>query len=259
LLGTNDVFAGRLKEGRARLERAVAIRRQAQGNLHPRVAADLMNLGSIAYLQQDSKAAEQYYRLALDAAKAVLGPDHPDIALTQNNLARLLIERRDYVEAKPLLEHAVAVVSRERGETFNDLAFYFDNLALVRRGMGDLADAEALLRKGLAAAELHKHRNLAPIMVDLADVRCARGAVQDGLKLLEDARPIMAKAYPKDPWRIAWLDAIQAQCLLAKGDAPKARALLRTSAPVIAKRWPRDSLYGARSLELVDRASRRRG
>lgn len=259
LLGTNDVFAGRLKEGRARLERAVAIRRQAQGNLHPRVAADLMNLGSIAYLQQDSKAAEQYYRLALDAAKAVLGPDHPDIALTQNNLARLLIERRDYVEAKPLLEHAVAVVSRERGETFNDLAFYFDNLALVRRGMGNLADAEALLGKGLAAAELHKHRNLAPIMVDLADVRCARGAVQDGLKLLEDARPIMAKAYPKDPWRIAWLDTVQAQCLLAKGDAPRARTLLETSAPVIAKRWPRDSLYGARSLELVDRANRRRG
>ncbi len=259
LLGTNDVFAGRLKEGRARLERAVAIRRKAQGNLHPRVAADLMNLGSIAYLQQDSKAAEEYYRLALNAAKAVLGPDHPDIALTQNNLARLLIERRDYVEARPLLEHAVAVVSRERGETFNDLAFYFDNLALVRRGMGDLADAEVLLGKGLRAAELHKHRNLAPIMVDLADVRCARGAVEDGLKLLEDARPIMAKAYPKDPWRLAWLDAIQAECLLAKGDAPKARALLQTSAPVIAERWPRDSLYGARTLDLGDRANRRRG
>jgi tetratricopeptide (TPR) repeat protein len=259
LLGTNDVFGGRLKEGRARLERAVAIRRRAQGNLHPRVAADLMNLGSIAYLQQDPKAAERYYRLALDAAKAVLGPDHPDIALTQNNLARLLVERRDYVEAKPLLEHAVAVVSRERGETFNDLAFSFDNLALVRRGMGDLADAELLLGKGRRAAELHKHRNLAPIMVDLADVRCARGAVEDGLTLLEEARPIMAKAYPKDPWRLAWLDAIEAHCLLAKGDTPKARALLQTAAPVIAGRWPPDTLYGARSIELLGRANRARG
>jgi hypothetical protein len=68
----------------------------------------------------------------------------------------------------------------------------------------------------------------------------------------------MAKAYPKDPWRLAWLDAIQAECRLAQGEAPKARALLQTSAPVIAKRWPRDSLYVARTIELVDRANRAR-
>jgi tetratricopeptide (TPR) repeat protein len=258
-LGTNDVFGGRLREGRGNFERAVAIRIKAQGQLHPEVATDLMNLGSIAYLQQDSSGAEAYYRRALAAAGSVLGPEHPDIALTQSNLGRLLVERRAYAEAKPLLEHAIAVVARERGETFDDLAFYFDNLALVRRGMGDLTDAEVLLGKGLRAAELHKHRNLAPIMVDLADVRCARGAVQDGLKLLDDARPIMAKAYPKDPWRLAWVDAIQAECLLAKGEASEARALLETSAPVIAKRWPRNSLYGARTLDLLDRANRRRG
>jgi tetratricopeptide (TPR) repeat protein len=255
-LGTNDVFAGRLKEGRAHLEQAVAIRRRAQGDLHPRVSADLMNLGSIAYLQHDSKAAEGYYRSALRSATVVLGPEHPDVALTQNNLGRLLIERRDYAGANPLLEHAVSVVSRERGETFDDLAFDFDNLALVRRGMGDLADAEALLRKALTAAELHKHRNLAPIMVDLADVRCARGAAKDGLALIEDARPIMAKTYPKDPWRLAWLDTIRGECLLVKGDRSSARDVLAATHPVIAKRWPPDSLYGQRSAELLNRATR---
>ena len=255
-LGTNDVFAGRLKEGRAHLEQAVAIRRQAQGDLHPRVSADLMNLGSIAYLQHDSRGAEAYYRQALKSAVAVLGPEHPDIALTQNNLGRLLIERRDYVGAKPLLEHAVAVVSRERGETFDDLAFDFDNLALVRRGMGDLEDAEVLLRKGLTAAQLHKHRNLAPIMVDLADVRCARGAPKDGFALIEEARPIMAKTYPKDPWRLAWLDTIRGECLLIKGDRSSALDVLAATHPVIAKRWPPDSLYGQRSAELLNRAAR---
>ncbi len=256
-LGTNDVFAGRLKEGRAHLEQAVAIRRKAQGDLHPRVSADLMNLGSIAYLQHDPKAAEGYYRSALRSAVAVLGPEHPDVALTQNNLGRLLIERRDYAGAKPLLEHAVAVISRERGETFDDLAFDFDNLALVRRGMGDLKDAEVLLKKGLTAAELHKHRNLAPIMVDLADVRCASGAANDGLALIERARPIMTKTYPKDPWRLAWLDTIRAECLLSKGHRSAARELLETTHPVIAKRWSPDSLYGDRATELLSRATRR--
>ena len=255
-LGTNDVFGGRLQQGRANFERAVAIRTKAQGQLHPEVATDLMNLGSIAYLQQDSRGAEAYYRRALEAAGAVLGPEHPDIALTQSNLARLLVERRAYAEAKPLLEHAIAVVTRERGETFDDLAFYFDNLALVRRGMGDLAGAEELLRKGRRAAELHKHRNLAPIMVDLADVRCARGDVKEGLALLDEAAPIMAKTYAKDPWRTAWVETIRAECLLAAGDGAKARELASAAGPVIAKRWAADSLYGARANEIRVRANR---
>ncbi|MGH6966001.1 MAG: tetratricopeptide repeat protein [Phenylobacterium sp.] len=257
VLGTNAVADGRLSDGRAHLERALAIRREAQGDLHPRVSADLVNLGGIAYLQRDPKSAEVYYRAALDAATKVLGRDHPDIALTQNNLGRLLIERRDYAGARPLLEHAVDVVSRERGETFNDLAFYFDNLAIIRRSTGDLPDAETLLRKGLVAAQVHKHRNLAPIMVDLADVRCALGAPKDGLMLLEEARPIMAKTYTKDPWRLAWLDTIRAECLLAAGERRSARDLLQSTAPVMAKRWPPDSHYGARSNELLTRASAR--
>jgi len=256
MLGANDVFAGRLDKGRARLERALTIRRQAQGDLHPRVSADLMNLGAIAYLQRDPKAAETYYRAALNAASTVLGPDHPDIALTQNNLGRLLIERRDFAGARPLLEHAVAVVSKERGETFNDLAFYFDNLALIRRAQGDLESAESLLKRGLLAAQIHKHRNLAPIMVDLADVRCARGAPAEGLALLEEARPIMTKAYPKDPWRVAWLDTIRGECLLAAGDSRSAREVLKATAPVMAARWPPDSLYGARSNDLLSHAGR---
>ena len=113
----------------------------------------------------------------------------------------------------------MAVVSRERGETYDDLAFDYDNLALIRHGMGDLPGAEALLVKARAAAALHKHRNLAPIMVDLADVRCLRGATADGLALLETARPIMAATYPTDPRRMAWLDTIKGECSLGAGQA----------------------------------------
>lgn len=256
-LAVNDVFAARLKEGRARLERAVAIRRQAQGELHPKVAEDLINLGSIAYLQHDSASAEGYYRRAIHAATEVLGPDHPDVAQTQNNLGRLLIERQDFVEARPLLEHAVAVISRERGETYDDLAFDYDNLALIRHGMGDLPGAEALLIKARAAAALHNHRNLAPIMVDLADVRCLRGATTEGLALLEAARPIMAKTYPADPWRMAWLDTIKGECLLGAGQVQSARALVEGASPAIEKRWKPGSLYEARSVALLHRTGAR--
>jgi tetratricopeptide (TPR) repeat protein len=250
-LGVNDVFAGRLKEARQPLERAVDIRRRAQGELHPRVSEDLMTLGSIAYLQQDPISAEGFFRRALASARTVLGPEHPDVASIENNLARLLLERRDYAEAKPLQEHAVAVISRERGDTFDDLAFEFDNLALIHAGTRDLAGAEMLERKALNAAQVHQSRNVAPVMVDLADARCGLGATREGLAMLDAARPIMAKAYPKDAWRGAWVDVIRGRCLLASGDRAAAVTILIRSAPAIQERWPADTLYGARVAELL--------
>ncbi|MDB5440623.1 MAG: hypothetical protein JWM33_3050 [Caulobacteraceae bacterium] len=253
-LAVNDTFADRLKPARDALERAVEIRRSAQGELHPRVSQDLLTLGSIAYLEQDPKAAEAHFRRALAAATQVLGSNHPDVALIQNNLGRLMIERRAYGAATPLLESAVTTMSRERGETYDDLAFAYDNLALIRRGQGDLPAAESLLRKAVETAKLHKHRNLAPVMVDLADVRCARGGSAEGLALVERARPIMAKAYPSDPWRMAWLETIRAECLLAQGDARGARTLLGVNQAAIAQRWPADSLYGARAEDLRARS-----
>ncbi len=256
-LGVNDVFAGRLKEARPLLERAVDIRRQAEGELHPRISEDLMTLGSIAYFQRDPKAAESYFRRALAAATTVLGAEHPDVALIQNNLGRLLVERQDYADARPLLEHAVTVISRERGETYDDMAFEYDNLALVRRAVGDLAGAEALERKALTAAQLHASRNVAPVMVDLADLRCSQNDVKGGTALLALARPLMTKTYPNDPWRMAWLETIRGECLLAARDPREARPVLAASQPIIARRWSADSLYGARAAALLARAVRR--
>ena len=253
-LAYNDTVSGRLDEARATLQRAVRIRRAAQGELHPRVSQDLLTLGAIAYLQRNSTAAEAYYRPALAEAVEVLGPNHPDVADIQNNLGRVLLERRDYIKAAPLLQAAVATFARERGETNDDMAFAYDNLGLARRGQGDPAAAEGFFRKALTAAQLHKHRNLAPVMVDLADVRCARGAPKDGLALLDQARPIMAKAYPNDPWRMAWLESIRGECLIGAGEKARARDLLDANQAAISKRWSPTSLYGAREIEIRARA-----
>jgi tetratricopeptide (TPR) repeat protein len=255
-LSVNDVFDNKLTEGRTYLDQALAIRRKRQGERHPLVSQDLMTLGSIAYLQHDSAAAEGYYRAALKTDRTVLGTDHPDVASLENNLARLLIERQDYASAKPLMEHSVAVISRERGETYDDLAFEFDNLALTYRGLGDLSAALPALQKALRAAQLHKSRNVAPILVDMADVRCAQHDARDGALLLEQARPVMAKAYPDDPWRLAWLDTVKGECLNASGASEAARNVLASNRPAITKRWPPGTLYNERSREFLARASR---
>lgn len=255
-LGVNDMFAGRLDEARRRVDQALAIRLKAQGPLHPKVSEDLNSLAAIAYLQGDSAASEAYLHRTLANDRILLGPDHPDVATTQNNLARLMIERRAYAQALPLLEGAVAIVLRERNPLFDDLAFEFDNLGLARRGLGDLDGAQDAFEKALVVARHHRHRNLAPVLVDLAELACSRGNDQQGLAYLAEARPIMTADYPDDPWRLAWLEAVRGHCLSARGDRNGARSALEASLPVIAARWPPTSLYGARTAEFLAAARR---
>jgi len=253
-LGVNDMFAGRLDAARRRVDQALAIRLETQGPLHPKVSEDLNSLAAIAYLQGEASASEAYLRRTLANDRILLGPDHPDVATTQNNLARLMIERRAYGEALPLLEGAVAIILRERNPLFDDLAFEFDNLGLARRGLGDLDGAEEAFRSALRVARHHKHRNLAPILVDLAELACSRDQAREGQAFLTEARPIMAADYPDDPWRLAWLEAVRGHCLLAAGDRAAARRALETSHPIIAARWPPTSLYGARTAEFLTAA-----
>jgi tetratricopeptide (TPR) repeat protein len=256
-LAFNDVDKKRYAQARARMEQALAIRLKTGGERHPKVAEDLNALGVIEYSLQRPAQAEAYYRRALAAYKIVLGPDHPDTAVAMNNLARLMIERRDFAEAEPLLKRAVAISLAQRDESFDDLAFWFDNLALAERGLGHDADVEDLLNKALHAARVHNHRNVAPVLVDLADEVCGKaGRQHEGLAMLDEAAPIMAKAYAGDPWRSAWVETIRGRCLLASGDGAAALKALALGAPAIRARWSPGSLYGARAAELLAAAQR---
>lgn len=240
----NAFFNDRLDEARTALNRALAIRQARQGERHPKVSEDLNMLGSIAYLQNDPRTAERDFREVLAAEEVVLGPNHPDLGTALNNLGRVLLERRAFDEAEQVLQRSLKITLQQRDETHDDLAFTFANLGIVRRETGRLAEAETLFRKALVPARLYKHRNLAPILTDLADVLCARGAFAEAQAMLDEARPLMAKTYPDDAWRVAWTDNTRAGCLIRQGRAQEAAPLLRASAPVLAARWPPDSLYG---------------
>ena len=241
---------GSLDEARASYKRALAIRLKIQGASHPRAAEDLNSLGTIAYFQNDPVAAEDYYRRALASYRAVLGDDHPEVATTMNNLALLELERRDFADAEPLLKHAVQVIETQRNDDFDDLAFEYENLGRTERGLGHLPEAEALFQKALVVARLHKHRNLAPILVDLADMACTAGDAPAGLARLDEAAPIMAADYPKVPWRSAWVRVVRAGCLTAQGHKDEAAQLLSANVPVLAKRWAKTTIYGFRAEQL---------
>ena len=249
-LGQELFFSRRLAEARASIGEALAIRMRIQGTTHPTVIEDLNQLGSIAYLQNDSRSAERYYREVLPLCEYVLGRDHPEVAVSLNNLARLLIERRDYADALPMLQRAVAIDLAERSAQVTELAFYEGNLGIALRGTGHVAEATEWLEKARAVAVAQKHRNLAPILTDLADIDCDHGEIASGMALLDQAAPIMAKTYPSDPWRSAWVSVIRAHCLIAAGKKQAAADLLRKFSPAVSKRWPSTSHYGARLMQI---------
>ena len=242
-LGYNLIAAGKPNHARPLFDRAIAIRVASQGLGHPKVAEDLNELGTIAYLQRDAARAEALWLRTLKSDQLVLGPDHPDVAATLNNVARVQLEQRKFRAARAMLRRAIAMVRAQQTDTYDDLAFTYGNLALVERGLGNLAEAERWFRMGLDVAEMHGHRNLAPILVDLADVRCRRGDHGEGLRLLARAAPIMEADYPDDAWRQGWLENTQGACLLISGERARGRAAIAGSMMAIRERWPANSLY----------------
>jgi tetratricopeptide (TPR) repeat protein len=243
-IGENAFYAGSLNVARSKFQLANAIRIRAQGSQHPRVTTNYNFLGSIAYLQGNPALAERYYRQVLADRVTVLGAEHPSLGVTLNNLSRVLIEQRKFTDTLPMAERAVAIDLKQRDATHDDMAFLFANLAIVKHGLGNPSAAEPLFRKALTAARLHKHRNLAPILTDLANTLCDLGRASEAMPLLAEARPIMTKTYPKDPWRPAWTDFVHGRCLIKSGDRAGGLALIRASTPALQKRWKPDSLYG---------------
>ena len=243
-LATSDIYSNDLAASERIYEEALQARIKLSGETHPMVSETLNNLGAVAYLRGESARAEGFYERALAIDTRVLGKEHPDVAVDMNNLALLFVERRNFSHAIPMLEEAVRIQLTQQDETQRDLIFAFTNLGLARMGSGDYGAAEAAFHKGLQAAIANKNRMHAPILVDIADLECRTGRFDAGLERVESARPIMAERYPDDPWRMALLENVKAECLTGKQRFSEADALITASVPVLLKKWPPSSLYG---------------
>jgi tetratricopeptide (TPR) repeat protein len=258
-LATADLNANDLVASERIYEQALEARIRLSGETHPMVSETLNNLGAVGYLRGESLRAESYYQRALNIDQRVLGKEHPDVAVDMNNLALLYVERREFTRAIPILEEAVRIQLTQQDETQRDLIFAFTNLGLARMGLGEYGAAEAVFVKGLQAAIANKNRMHAPILVDIADLECRTNRYQDGLARVEVARPIMAARYHDDPWRIALLDDVKAECLTGLQRFAEADALVATSTPVLLEKWSPTSLYGNDALRRAIRLYQRTG
>ena len=86
---------GELTGSRPYLERALAIREQVLGPVHPDTASSLNNLGGLLRAQGELAGAKLYLERALTIQEQVLGPDHPDTQLIRQNLIVIQQHLRD--------------------------------------------------------------------------------------------------------------------------------------------------------------------
>ena len=92
-LGTVEVALGNFARGEELELRALEIRRKSAGVPSVAVAFSFDNLGWLYQRQKRYEKAERYYRDALAAFEATLGPDHPTTATCRKHLVETLLKR----------------------------------------------------------------------------------------------------------------------------------------------------------------------
>jgi tetratricopeptide (TPR) repeat protein len=244
-----DMDDGNYQAAEAGFQRALARQIAATGEMHPRSAELINEIGSVKYFEGDRVRAATYFERTLRVERAVLGEAHPTITITTNNLARVLLEQRRFEEARALLEPSVRSFSHQVEATDPNMTFVLSNLALIEMGQGHDALAETYFGNALGAAIVNKHRLHGPILTDLADLECRTGRTEAGLARLKEALPIVSERYPQDAWRIAHLQNVRAGCLTAQKRYAEAEPLIGASMAVLLKKWPPDTLYGYDALQ----------
>ena len=97
----------------------------------------------------DYKAAETYYKQALEIRKKVLGEEHQDYAGSLNNLGILYSDMGDYKAAEPYYKQALEIQKKAFGEQHPSYAGSLNSLGVLYKKMGDYKAAEPYYKKAL--------------------------------------------------------------------------------------------------------------
>ncbi len=150
-LANTHFYAGHLAVADSLDRLVLAITRTLNGERHPLVAEDLINLGAVQQEWGHYKEAEQYYRQALDITQAFYGPNHYKTAAGLTVLGRALrFEPQGNDEAARLFEQALVIRERVFGKVHPQVASTLNEMGGVALARNRFAEAEVLARRVLA-------------------------------------------------------------------------------------------------------------
>ena len=150
-LANTHFYAGHLAVADSLDRLVLALTRKLNGERHPLVAEDLINLGAVQQEWGHYKEAEQYYRQALDITQAFYGPNHYKTAAGLTVLGRALrFEPQGNDEAARLFEQALVIRERVFGKVHPKVASTLNEMGGVALARNRFAEAEVLARRVLA-------------------------------------------------------------------------------------------------------------
>ena len=121
--------------------KALAIREEVLGDLHPDTADTYNNMAAVYHKQSDYTLAMEYYSKALAIREEVLGERHPSTAQTYNNMAIVYDDEGDYATALEYHGKALAIKEEVLGNRHPSTATTYNNMAMVYYAQGDYARA----------------------------------------------------------------------------------------------------------------------
>jgi tetratricopeptide (TPR) repeat protein len=133
--------------------RALALRRQWQGDDHASTV-NLLHLIGVALLNQRRiDEAEPYIREALERTEGVLDEDDPVVLLSLNNLGGVLFSQGKLAEAEPFYERALAGRRRTLGPDHRSTLRSTSTMGSLLMLQGKLPESEAFFLKAYEGQE----------------------------------------------------------------------------------------------------------
>jgi tetratricopeptide (TPR) repeat protein len=183
----------RYAEAEPLYQRALSIREQQLGALHPNTAFSLNNLALLYDDQGKDEQAEPLVVRALAIYEQQLGPEHPHTASILIHLGYIYRHQGKYEQAEPLLKRALAIDTKAYGTEHPNTALSLNNLALLYQDQGKYSQAEPLYQRALSIREQQlgpEHPSTALSLNNLALLYHHQGKYEQAEPLYERALSI---------------------------------------------------------------------
>jgi serine/threonine protein kinase len=130
--------------------RALQLDRKLHGDVYPRVADDLANIGTTEATLGHYPEAERLYRKAAGILEVWYGADHPETVQVKSFVALMAMQSGKNAEAEQLLRNILPLQQHAYGTTVHpNIAFTYDLLGKLSSKRGDLHAAEAEFSSGV--------------------------------------------------------------------------------------------------------------
>jgi CHAT domain-containing protein/tetratricopeptide (TPR) repeat protein len=221
-LGVLALDQGDLAAARPNLERAVEAYKKILGDMHPRTAGAISELGVWCLRAGDPGTAETYFQEAL----AIVSADDDlkrDRARYLDALGQCYLDRGELTPAVDPLTEALHIYLAESGPDASETARSWNNLGALFRRLRDFETTEALYDRAAAVwRNTDDPIDLAMCLDGLALVRLAVGRYPEALSAAEEGRSLFAKYFDAQHHDVLTNASICARCLLSVGRGAEA-------------------------------------